>query len=254
MPPPYQPVGRCIYCGATKYSIDRAKLSEEHIVPFCVDGAHILPEASCKKCAGKTGGDEQKLFGKSGPFRPLRVEAGSRSRGKDGALTIPYYPNGPGRGRFDVPPEADLPYVNARLVFGAPTAPETGDPIGMARDLSLLLSGRYDNWHGPHVYSPVIEMAVLMRFLAKIGHGFAVAELGSGFAPLLADFITKKDERVPWGLIGSIEQWGGAEPRYHLKHHAVSGRHGEVYAAVDIQLFSHMEFPGYRVLVGTMDG
>src|SRR5712672_2024078 len=41
----FDPVGRCIYCGAT--GVD---LRDEHIVPLSLNGTMILPRASCREC------------------------------------------------------------------------------------------------------------------------------------------------------------------------------------------------------------
>src|SRR5271157_403593 len=38
--------GACIYCGATG-----VRLTDEHIVPLSLGGAHILEAASCDNCA-----------------------------------------------------------------------------------------------------------------------------------------------------------------------------------------------------------
>jgi hypothetical protein len=46
----YEPVGRCIYCGASD-----CELTDEHIIPFGLGGADILPKSSCKPCARITG-------------------------------------------------------------------------------------------------------------------------------------------------------------------------------------------------------
>ncbi len=45
----YQPVGRCIFCGSEKGTMD-----DEHIIPFFLGGRLVLPNASCKDCAKKT--------------------------------------------------------------------------------------------------------------------------------------------------------------------------------------------------------
>ena len=41
--------GACIYCGAR--DVD---LTDEHVVPFSLGGAHILEDASCRRCAAIT--------------------------------------------------------------------------------------------------------------------------------------------------------------------------------------------------------
>ena len=52
----YDPVGRCIYCGAgAAGDID---LGDEHIIPLSLAGQLILPAASCHKCERITSGIE----------------------------------------------------------------------------------------------------------------------------------------------------------------------------------------------------
>src|SRR5258705_11293662 len=52
--PLFDPVGHCIYCGATKYTqqADRP-LGQEHIIAEGMGGTLILPEASCKECEAR---------------------------------------------------------------------------------------------------------------------------------------------------------------------------------------------------------
>ena len=44
----YAPVGCCIYCGD---GTDLDYLDDEHIIPLAFNGALVLPESSCRKCA-----------------------------------------------------------------------------------------------------------------------------------------------------------------------------------------------------------
>ncbi|MGH7226437.1 MAG: HNH endonuclease, partial [Gemmataceae bacterium] len=46
----YAPVGRCIYCGATKPVLGYARFADEHIIPLALGGDLVLPEAVCKRC------------------------------------------------------------------------------------------------------------------------------------------------------------------------------------------------------------
>src|SRR5436309_3134494 len=71
----YDPVGRCIYC----YD-DSSKLSNEHIIPFSLNGTHILPQASCPKCAEAT--SQLELVVCREHFGQLRAHAGLRTRRK----------------------------------------------------------------------------------------------------------------------------------------------------------------------------
>ena len=52
----YEPVGLCIYCGATE------NLGKEHIVPLALGGTLVLPRASCTSCSRITGEFEGKVL------------------------------------------------------------------------------------------------------------------------------------------------------------------------------------------------
>lgn len=67
----YPAVGRCIYCGADRYSsFSGRQLAEEHIVPLALNGDLELPEASCLRCERITGRNEQLAL--QGAYRALR--------------------------------------------------------------------------------------------------------------------------------------------------------------------------------------
>ncbi|MBO0734649.1 MAG: hypothetical protein J2P49_10115 [Methylocapsa sp.] len=46
--------GRCIYCGK-----DDVTLTDEHFLPLCLGGQHIIEKASCRLCAAITSKFEQ---------------------------------------------------------------------------------------------------------------------------------------------------------------------------------------------------
>jgi len=50
----YESKGQCIYCGITDEI-----LTDEHIVPLCLGGVHVLRKASCTKCAKITSNFER---------------------------------------------------------------------------------------------------------------------------------------------------------------------------------------------------
>jgi hypothetical protein len=94
MPRRFPPVGRCIYCGATRYSIDDARpLADEHIIPFALNGDYVLPEASCRQCERTTGQFEQVAL--RGILRGARVLFDYPSR-KGHPETLPLYAHSAG--------------------------------------------------------------------------------------------------------------------------------------------------------------
>jgi hypothetical protein len=70
----FSPVGACIYCGDAG-----SDLSDEHIVPYALNGNWILPKASCAKCAYITGQlIEQRVL--RGELRHLRAALNFQTR------------------------------------------------------------------------------------------------------------------------------------------------------------------------------
>jgi hypothetical protein len=100
--------------------------------------------------------------------------------------------------------------------------------------------------------SPVLNSQNFCRFLAKIGHGFAIYALGvNGFRPLLTDFIR----------FGSPDGWchyvGGAlvpptEKSKNLHELSLSNWEfaGRKFVVVSIRLFANLGSPGYLVTAG----
>jgi hypothetical protein len=251
MSPPYQPVGQCIYCGATRYGLERKKLGEEHIVPYCVDGTHILPEASCKRCEVKTGGLEQSLFGNAGFYRAARVAARTKSRRK-GPNTVPLWigPDG-NQARYDIPAD-EAPLSLTAVHFGPPAILNGGG--WYTPDKNVAIHHHQLNSHMPRpgesIVTPNIQLDSLQRLMAKIGHGYAVAELGlTGFTPFLIDCILGREENHPWGLFGCVDDPAQPSGAYQigLSEWPVND---DVLIAVDVRLFGTLPFPRYRVVVG----
>jgi len=274
MPPPYQPAGVCIYCGTKRYSIDRNKLGAEHIVPYCLDGEEILPEASCKKCEGKTGGVEQHLFGDHGHYRAARVVAGCDSREKgDKAVPLylsPTFEKGKPTGgqRVDLPPNQSGPrYVSLVILSNRPAVLKgVTDISGEAAYPGVELfftdlarpAGEPSSYGLPHFSPPGMDLVKFFRFLAKVAHAHAAAELGlDGFRPLLTDLIRGKEAQMPWGLFGHHNDGffpgGNFQGPYHVRH-SVQSVGDTDYVVVDIGiLFKAPGFPRYSVVAGTID-
>jgi len=68
-------IGRCIYCGKTDQS-----LSDEHIVPYGLNGEWILGRASCKGCRQITSGFETDV--QRNCLLETRAKLGLRTRGR----------------------------------------------------------------------------------------------------------------------------------------------------------------------------
>ena len=58
----YDPIGHCIYCGATEFPGGAGRFSDEHIFPYALGGRMVLPEASCDTCAKIINGQIESPF------------------------------------------------------------------------------------------------------------------------------------------------------------------------------------------------
>jgi hypothetical protein len=95
-----------------------------------------------------------------------------------------------------------------------------------------------------------------LRILAKIAHGYAVAELGSdGFLPMLPDLILGRDLSLCTHLVGQYsEAWPIPEPppvaMIDMRRAEVNGL---AYVAVILRLLAELgpETPAYAVIAGT---
>jgi hypothetical protein len=107
---------------------------------------------------------------------------------------------------------------------------------------------------GSAVYLPyAFDSGAFAQLLAKICHALAVAEFGvGGFWPYLPKLIRGIDSRIPY-FIGRAPD-GHSFPHTGEKDHIGSfelvKRGKRKYLCANIQLFSFLNFPIFRVVVG----
>jgi HNH endonuclease len=185
----YGPVGRCIYCRATRYSDDREKLAQEHIVPEGIGGSAILLEASCKRCEEAVNKHERIYQNRM--FDQIRFRLGISSRKRPAhqrPSTLPVTLIYPDSNEIVQP----IPVNEAPAPVGGPILPPPG-----------IWSNRLDADFSPTTYQLLPQNAEiyqkiklkygavavrssetsimideLVPSLAKIAHSFAVATYG----------------------------------------------------------------------------
>ncbi len=193
-PVTYPPVGRCIYCGDDGSN----GLSDEHIVPYSLNGTQVLPQASCSRCGGITSYIDG--FAARSVFYQLRSSAAMRTRTRlpdesPGYAGLSGWERrrGDGPGGYLIASTLVLPrFEPPGLSFG----PRAG------RKFSLHFTQRgcakadaFDKFKRSRGAASAdvavsIKPQQFSRMLAKIAHAFAVAQLGlDGFEPLLLDLI-----------------------------------------------------------------
>jgi hypothetical protein len=253
-------IGKCIYCGATEFVPGSGrKLSEEHVVSEGLGGSLVLPEASCEACANKTKKIEGNVLRTVlwAPRRHLKIRGKKRKRaeslypvtaivdGKDVVMHLPLDAH---------PTMLFLMVFNAPGILCARTVGRSGIQGAWAQELGNRVQG-FVNRGVRNFASPSMDTVRFCQLLAKIAHGFAVAELGlDGFMPMLPPFILRE--------FGAKENWPNC-------YHVVGGNpfdwapdealhvlgwgfpdSGHQYLVVLIRLFANLGAPIFQVVVG----
>ena len=240
----YDPVGRCIYCQDDGSS----KLSDEHIIPFSLNGTQVLPQASCRKCARITSYLDG--FIARSVFYQARTGAGvqTRTRLPDEFPAILTFEDGHEE-RVMVPADVH-PATLVLPHFAQPDYLSGRAPDGNFRftyTTWMRSSAAFDEFmNAKGAKSAEVETSIkpqqFSRVLAKIAHSYAVARLGlNGFAPLLLDLIHGRRVTNAPELVGSDPETpvpaSGIVHELHLTPHPK-------FVVVRIRLFASSSIEG----------
>lgn len=251
------PVGVCIYCGETK------GLTDEHVVPFALNGNFILPKASCKKCAAITSAFELKVL------RGFMLEARTAGqfatrRPKERPLTLPLkvkrgdhleaiaLPSDESPGFLQLPILDQPAFLTGRPSVSGVTLVGMDTLYFGRRPDDTLAALRTDSIQT----TVTIDVTAFVRMLAKIGYAFAVAARGPyplSEVPVLPLILGLADDGSTW--VGSVDYNLVVEakfPQYGLGlvplTVVVDGNTEEILVA-QIKLFASAGATGYEVVV-----
>lgn len=261
---PHPLVGKCIYCGTTN------DLTDEHTVPYSLNGMLVLRKASCKACAKITSAFEGSFTHNT--LEPARAVMQYKTRDKKGRRDS--YPaeviiNGEVK-TVNMPVEAYAALIPA-LNLGFPTylvekhslsGPEYR--IGLARTIGITVS------RSPEKTKAFLESIGaeklrsktsfhaydFARMVAKIAYCETIAQLmiyGDGGLEsikenFVLDFILRGDSE-PWHHIGGEPPVAPPNnPEAPPDMRAVTVKDGDLIAYV--QLFVPIGGPRYVVVVG----
>jgi hypothetical protein len=258
--PTYPAQGRCIYCDAKVYSemsgIRRYPFGGEHIIAESLGGKLELPESSCQRCEEVTGAIvENDVTGKT--LKALRTHLKIRGkRTRPVPTTLPLTIQIDGKDVVREIPVEDYPVVFMMLICSAPPIfenqqatlpPITGTTVVMFNHDEKKLRKQY----GITSFSTVRwDTVMFCSMLAKIGHSFAVAELGlAAFKPLLLDLIVNQDQNSI-RLIGGEPNLRPASGALHEIGLGYKRSHGKDYVIATIRLFAAQGGPTYQVVAG----
>ena len=239
-------------------------MTDEHVIPFGLGGTLVLPKSSCRACAAKAALLEQTIQRMIlGPFR-IRLGLPTR-RKKERPSELDFYVTRQGTISKKLVPISEFPLVYhaaklppPRTLLGLPPTERLDYEMVAIMDSKVVAEHLRHDGEG---FSPgQFEPISFFRFLAKIGHSYAIGRLGADhFNPVLCDIVLGKPEI----LIADLFQLIGGGPRIKdatyedptlRTLHAMSTRSevrsGCRYVIVSVQLFSFLNAPTYDVIVG----
>jgi hypothetical protein len=253
----YDPPGRCIYCAGDG---GEQGLTREHVIPDGLEGSIIFRGASCVPCARITSRIEtvclQETYVDYRFVANLKMSKKTKQKTKMKAVTALLLP--------------DLPIP--KILSGKPLIVNPDKPS------EYIVHGMHCYYFGKDALLPVppeyvpktFNLVEFLRLLAKIAHGYAIAELGvNNVDSWLADIILGRahQDKLQY-LIGAadpkINQMRPAPvgldqespPRYTLHQLSLltNATQESIWAlSVGIRLFAIHKTPMYQVAVGTLN-
>jgi len=252
----FPPVGRCIYCG----SDGGGTLTKEHIFPAGLGGGLVLPRASCTPCQREIQTFEDICMRKT--LLPHRKARRLIRHPRDLPATVPLTLDldlqGPTQVSLDAHPNVVvLPGLREPpgILAGRPPEPMVQFEFKIFGHLDILEETKR-RLQTQQVVGIYLDGYAWLRMLAKIAHGYAIAELGfSRFSPALPDLILGRNPLLSSYLIGKCPVPAAIPDNPPLlmigmRRASVGERH---FVAVNVRLFADLggETPVYTVIAGS---
>jgi hypothetical protein len=258
----FGPVGRCIYCGATKYAPrSQRPLAREHIIPEGISGDLVLLEASCRRCELKINPWETRLI--KGALLGCKTHLGlATKRPGERPTSLPLFDPREHRRtgiveRKVMIPIKDYPISVLLVKFDTPRIFNPASSHNLMDGAWLhgftdiqwdLLEQKYDL---PEFGTSSLDTFALCRSLAKMGHAFTVAIFGfDGFIPTLPNFIMGNYDAIRLYYVGGrLDNEPVSDDLHEIGIEQPDAIQWE-YIVVRIRLFARYGGPVYRVVAG----
>lgn len=245
----FKPFNACIYCGASE-----CRLTDEHIIPFSLNGTLVLPRASCDICSDITKRFEQVVS--RSMYGPLRIKCEFNTRRKkERPTSVPAIKvDGAGIETTITVPVGMLPTNYIALELPSPGILTGAEPSNMNPEMKLHIKGDQKEIEiamreldvGELELSSMAAWGSFCRLLAKIGHAYSMAVLGGeGYKPLLIDLILGKSDYLSHYVGGTAEDNIESDLQLSL----ISSR-TELYLCVNITLLGRGRLPTYQAVAG----
>jgi hypothetical protein len=252
--PPYPAFGSCIYCRPGDTAPQH--LGDEHIIPLSFGGRITLPRASCRHHETITSRFETHCL--EGMIGTARYHLGLRGRQKfkrrdrlpvltdDGIQSVPI---------ADHPSALIMPKMPPPTIYYTPHRTED---LPLAVRICITPVGKDMMERAKRIGKSVnltkgIIALDFYRFIAKIAHSYASAELGRTFEPFLINLINCETPTFASHLIGG--GIGDDPPKSEYLHEIefippMRGSNGKELLRVRIRLFSNLGMPNHYAFVG----
>ncbi|HXH47037.1 MAG TPA: HNH endonuclease [Bradyrhizobium sp.] len=247
--------GQCIYCGATG-----VRLTDEHVVPLALGGAHILEGASCDTCANVTKKFEQDVARELWGAPRISYNAPSRRKKNRPSHIILSDPERSGR-TVKVPyseyPAAMVFYKmsKAGLLEGLPENVDVSSAWRVVAICDQEKSEAFIEKYGMKVPSSFRHVPEsFARMLAKIGYCNLLTMLEPGaFRPICLPYILGIRSNPSFVVGGTLDDAPPDTVGYRLRT-AAFGSFEKLMLVAEIRLFSNNGTPIYHVVVGDVTG
>ena len=253
----YKPVGRCIYCGDIN-----SQLTDEHIIPYGLNGTLVLPKSSCLDCNKITSRIENNVL--RGQLRDVRAALNFKTRRpKERPKTFRL-----GIVRFGVEKQREVPYEDHVIyfpmpIFGLPgfITRQPDKALKMHSVQTIYLGDRervlqkYKAESISHLMR--IDAFDFARMIAKIAYCYLVAEKGIDYLnkPNILSLIHGDGTHAGTWVGSSNEIVTADSAEFCLRYETYidfSTGEPQGYALVYVKLFANISSPIYLVLVGPL--
>jgi hypothetical protein len=252
----FPPANRCIYCGDD----GGGTLTKEHIFPQGLGGGLIMPRASCTTCQKEIQTFENICMRKT--VLPHRKARGLIRHSNDLPETVPLTLDlelqGPRRVALDAHPNVVvLPGLREPpgILAGRPPEPMVQFDYKIFGHLDILDEMKR-KLHEQQIVGINLDGYAWLRMLAKIAHGYAIAELGfNRFTPALPDLILGRNSHLCSYLIGKcpVPPPIPDHPPLLMIGMLCANIGEQRFVAVNMRIFADLgeETPVYTVIAGT---
>lgn len=252
----FNEVGFCIYCGASK------DLTDEHVIPFALDGKLVLPKSSCIDCSAITSRFEHDVL------RGFMLQARTvgrlptrrpRQRPSEFGLQLDIA----GKQETRLIESADFPALLQLPVFLPPGVLERRSPSGQFSVVGVhtIRFGKHPlmvlkQFMASRIHlTATIQIGAFTRFLAKIAYSYSVGVRGTvdiSKASVLPYIRGEVDDGAPWIGSSSFTSNPNIQGALHtlaFVKHELNPEFQGLLDSVRIRLFASSGGPGYEVVV-----